>query len=146
MKPVCWMRAISLMLAVVCVALVFDGCKRQSGNASDSNASANASPTPTPVSVPEQPDAPSYLAQGDEQLKNDQDAEAAESFRRAVEKDKDFAEGYLHLGLAYDALNRDEDADKAYKSAIEAYEKRVRKDSKDARAHYEMGQAYYRLG
>jgi len=148
MKHLFRMRAGILILATACLAFGLAACKRNSGQVSDPSALPNgaASSANSQVSVPEQGDAQSYVAQGDEFLKNDQDAEAAESFRRAVEKDQEYAEGYLKLGLAYNALNKDEDAEKAYKSAVEAYEKRIRKDSKDARAFYEMGQAYYRMG
>ncbi len=149
MKRTFRMRAIIVALAFACLALGSAGCARWRGQTTNSSAlpdgstSANAN---AQVSVPEQADAGGYFNQGKEFLKNNQDREAAESFRRAVEKDKDYAEAYLKLGLAYDALNRDEDADKAYKAAAEAYEKKVREDSKNFQAHFEMGQAYYRLG
>ncbi len=150
MRQVFPVKAIILTLAALGFALGQTGCQRKGGQTADPSAlpggaaSTSASGN-TQVTVPEQADARGYFDQGTEFLKNNQDNEAAESFRRATEKDKDFAEAYLKLGLAYNALNRDEDAEKAYKSAVEAYEKRVRQDSKDARAHYEMGQAFYRL-
>jgi|GEM_PF-3876279 len=144
------MRVMCAALAAVCLALCQPGCSRKGTQTSDpsglpSGAAASDNSNQSQVSVPQQGEARGYFDQGNEFLKNNQDKEAAESFRRAVELDKDFAEAYLKLGLAYNALNQDEDAEKAYKSAVEAYEKRVRKDEKDARAHYEMGHAYYRL-
>jgi superkiller protein 3 len=126
------------------------GCARKNKDISKNTAPREvASPTPAidaRMDVPAQGDAQSYVNQGDEYLKSDQDKEALESFRRAVEIDKDLGVGYLKLGMAYNALNLDEEANKAYKSAIGAYEKKIKTEPKNARAHYEMGQAYYRLG
>jgi tetratricopeptide (TPR) repeat protein len=143
-------KVIFASLAVLCFVLSETGCNRKRSDASDpsikqgdatSNSQANAR-----IDVPAQGDAQSYVNQGDQYLKNDQDKEALESFTRAIELDKDFAEGYLKLGLAYDALNKDEEADKAYKSAIEAFEKKIKSEPENGRAHYGLGQAYYRLG
>lgn len=147
-KSTCF-KTIMIFLAAISVVLGQAGCKRKRSEASDPSAkngdASSNSAANSRIAVPAQGDAQSYVNQGDEFLKNDQDKEALESFRRAIELDKDFAEGYLKLGLAYDALNKDEEADKSYKAAIEAYEKKIKAEPENARAHYELGQAYYRL-
>ena len=139
-----------ISIAALSIALGQASCARKDKNTSNNSAPREvASPTPAidaRITVPAQGDAESYVNQGDEYLKSDQDKEALESFRRAVEIDKDFGVGYLKLGMAYNALNLDEEANKAYKAAIGAYEKKIKAEPKNARAHYEVGQAFYRLG
>ena len=66
-----------------------------------------------------------------------QDKEALESFTRAIELDKDFAEGYLKLGLAYDALIRIRSR-QGLQIAIEAFEKKIKSDPENGRAHYRL--------
>jgi len=145
-----FIKGTTALLAALFVVFGHAGCKRKSSDAPETatkNGTTSSTPAVNPrIDVPVQGDAQSYVRQGDEYLKNDQDKEALESFRRAIELDKDFAEGYLKMGLAYDALDNEEDSNKAYKSAIGAYEKKIKAEPKNARAHYEIGQAYYRLG
>jgi tetratricopeptide (TPR) repeat protein len=63
----------------------------------------------------------SYLDQGQELYRADQDEKAAEAFQQAIKSDPELAEAYFRLGLAYDALGREKEAEDTYKKAIEKY-------------------------
>ncbi|MFN2494125.1 MAG: tetratricopeptide repeat protein [Pyrinomonadaceae bacterium] len=83
-----------------------------------------------------------YLDQGKELYRGDEDEKAVEAFQQAIKADPDLAEAHFRLGLAYDALGQEKEAEDAYKKAIEKYKKYLDANSKDAEGHYNMGQAY----
>ena len=83
-----------------------------------------------------------YLDQGKELYRTDQDESAAVAFQQALKLDPDLAEAHFRLGLALDALAKEQEAEDAYKKAIEKYKKYLSTNGKDAEAHYNLGQTY----
>jgi tetratricopeptide (TPR) repeat protein len=130
------------LISVVVLLLVFaTGCKRKGGTnssnpADGSSASSGVSPNPS--------QARALLEKGKVLYRDDQDSEAAEAFKQAISLDPALAEAHFRLGLAYEALNKAQDADDEYKKAVEGYKKYFENDQNgsDAEAHYDLGQAY----
>lgn len=134
------MRLLLASCAIVFL-FVFAGCSRFSRSNTDSG---NAPGSGT-VASSGSPQARTLLEQGKTLYRNDQDSEAVEAFKQAVALDPDLAEAHFRLGLAYEALNRQEDAESEYKKAVEAYKKFVDANPKDWEAHYLFGQTYASL-
>jgi len=59
--------------------------------------------------------------QGKELYNTDQDEKAVEAFREAIKLDPELAEAYFRLGLAYDAVGKEKEAEEAYKKAVEKF-------------------------
>jgi tetratricopeptide (TPR) repeat protein len=83
-----------------------------------------------------------YLDQGKKLYHADEDEKAVAAFQQALKLDPDFAEAHFRLGLAFDAVGKEQEAEEAYKKSIERYKKYLDTNSKDAEAHYNVGQAY----
>lgn len=85
-----------------------------------------------------------FLEKGREHYRNDEDAQAIEAFQEAIKLDPDLAEGHFRLGLTYDALGQQQEAEEAYKKAVETYKKYLdaEENNNDAEAHYNLGQTY----
>jgi tetratricopeptide (TPR) repeat protein len=83
-----------------------------------------------------------YLDQGKEFYRDDRDEKALEAFQQAIKFDPELAEGYFRLGLTFDALGQKQEAEDAYKKAIEKYKKHLSQNDDDAEAHYNLGQTY----
>jgi Flp pilus assembly protein TadD len=90
--------------------------------------------------------AKALLDKGKQLYRDDQDSEAVEAFQQAVKLDPDLAEAHFRLGLGYEALAKQEDAESQYKKAVEAYKKHLEANPDDAEAHYNLGQTYANLG
>ena len=82
------------------------------------------------------------LDEGKDFYRNDQDEKAAETFAQVIKLDPELAEAHFRLGLAYDAVGKEQEAEGAYKKAIEVYKKHLDESAKDPETHYNMGQAY----
>jgi tetratricopeptide (TPR) repeat protein len=89
-------------------------------------------------------EARTLLAKGRELYRNDEDTQALEAFQQAAKLDPELAEAHFRVGLAYDALGQQQEAETAYKKAVETYKKylSVAENEKDAEAHYNLGQTY----
>ena len=89
-------------------------------------------------------EARTLLERGREQYRNDEDTQAVETFQQALKLDPEFAEAHFRLGLTYDALGQEQEAEGAYKKAVETYKKYLSTDGNedDAEAHYNLGQSY----
>ena len=83
-----------------------------------------------------------HLERGKELYHDDLDEKALEAFKQALQIDPEFAEAHFRLGLTHDALGQSEEAQEAYKTAIEKYKKQLARNDDDAEAHYNLGQAY----
>jgi tetratricopeptide (TPR) repeat protein len=132
------MKPPSVIPLIVALFLIFGqaGCARKKPVDQPANASAGGDHT----TEGDRSQARSFLDQGKELYRTDQDEKAAEAFQEAVKLDPELAEAHFRLGLAYDAVGNEQEAENAYKKAIEKYKKYP--DSKDAEGHYNMGQAY----
>jgi len=89
-------------------------------------------------------EARTLVANGREFYRNDEDEKALEAFQQAAKLDPELAEAHFRLGLTYDALGQEQEAEVAYKKAVETYKKFLSADDneKDAEAHYNLGQTY----
>jgi tetratricopeptide (TPR) repeat protein len=134
------MNKVSVIVALS-LFLVISGCKR--GTKSNANSSAGGTDTANGV-APDPAQARSFLEKGKLLYREDQDTEAAEAFKQAITLDPTLAEAHFRLGLAFEALNKAEEAEKEYKFAVESYKKYFENDEngKDAEAHYDLGQTY----
>jgi tetratricopeptide (TPR) repeat protein len=65
--------------------------------------------------------------------------QAIEHFSKAVKDDASFAQGYLGLGIAYNAAGK-------YADAVKPLEQYVRIESSDPAGHYQLAIAYARTG
>jgi tetratricopeptide (TPR) repeat protein len=85
-----------------------------------------------------------YLEKGKVFYRNDEDTQAAEAFQQALKLDPELAEAHFRLGLAYNALGQEQEAEAAYKKAIDAYKKylSINGNLDEAEAHYNLGQTY----
>jgi tetratricopeptide (TPR) repeat protein len=132
------MRSILLICAVwLIIAAV--GCNR-SGQQSTNN-SAGSPPVSNGLAG-DQAGARSLLDQGKEMYRNDRDAEAVLAFMEAVRLDPDLAEAHFRLALGFESLGKSEEAEAAYKKAVEAYKKYFAQNPDDGEAHYALGQTY----
>ncbi|HKR58288.1 MAG TPA: tetratricopeptide repeat protein [Pyrinomonadaceae bacterium] len=89
-------------------------------------------------------EARTLLAKGRELYRDDEDAQALEAFQQAAKLDPELPEVHFRLGLAYDALGQEQEAEGAYKQAVETYKKYlvIDENEKDPEAHYNLGQTY----
>jgi tetratricopeptide (TPR) repeat protein len=122
--------------------LVLSGCKR---NKTASQPESGNTPGASNGVASGAADARVYLDKGKELYRNDEDQQAVDAFLQAIKADPNLAEAHFRLGLAYEALNKAEEAENAYKKAVEAYKAHLDEDPKDAEAHYNLGQTYAAL-
>ena len=89
-------------------------------------------------------EAKTLLAKGRELYRNDEDTQALEMFQQAAKLDPELAEAHFRIGLTHDALGQEQEAETAYKKAVETYKKylSVDENEEDAEAHYNLGQTY----
>ena len=130
-------------IVLVVVILIFLGqtaCSRKQTRPAETEAAAR-----TANSIEgDRTEARGYLERGREFYRNDEDTQAAEAFQQALKLDPELAEAHFRLGLAYDALGQEQEAEAAYKKAVDAYKKYLNLDGNadDAEAHYNLGQTY----
>ena len=127
--------AVLIIIALVFVSQV--GCKRR-----NSNESAEADQGIPSTSLQDANQARSFIDQGKQFYQNDQDERAIEAFQAALKLDPDLAEAHFRLGLTYDALGDEQQAEESYKKAVASYKKyfSVEENEKDAEAHYNLAQ------
>jgi tetratricopeptide (TPR) repeat protein len=128
-----------IVVLIVCLLLSSAACRRGSQTNVNGSGGAGAGTTSSAGDVGQ---AKSLVERGKELYRSDQDAEAAEAFQKALKLDPDLAEAYFRLGLAYEALNKQEEADAEYKKAIASFKKHLEKNPDDAESHYMLGQTY----
>jgi Flp pilus assembly protein TadD len=130
------------MVVLVASLLVLAGCKRNKSANPQETGSAPVASNGVGGGTAE---ARVYLDKGKELYRNDEDSQAVEAFLQAIKADPNLAEAHFRLGLAYEALNKAEEAENAYKKAVEAYKTHLEENPKDAEAHYNLGQTYAAL-
>lgn len=129
----------SLLTIAVCLLLCSVACwRRQSTESTSSAAAVNG------TEVHNADEARTLLEQGKAFYRKDNDEKALESFKQALSLDPDLAEAHFRIGLTYDALGDEQQAEEFYKKAVAAYKKFFAKEEneKDAEAHYNLAQTY----
>ena len=130
---------LGLLIVILSVLFGQAGCRR------NKTADVNAKGTTGLSSTGEEGDraqARVLVEQGKEFYRTDQDDKAAEAFEQAIKLDGNLAEAHFRLGLAYAALDKENEAEESYKKAIEKYKKHLETNKDDAEGHYNLGQAY----
>lgn len=133
------MKSPLVIAAIVISAVLFSqaACSRKKPvDAADAGAGIVA------VTEGDRSRAHTLVASGKELYRTDQDEQAVAAFEEATRLDPDLAEAFFRLGLAYDAVGKETEAEAAYKKAIEKYKKAFQANDKDADGHYNAGQAY----
>ncbi len=130
-------------MILLSILLLVSGCKR----GSQSTPTGSTGQTGTSGASQDPAQARSLLEKGKLLYRDDQDSEAAEVFKQAVSLDPTLAEAHFRLGLTYEALNKSEEANAEYKSAVDGYKKYFANEDnqKDSEAHYILGQTYASL-
>jgi Flp pilus assembly protein TadD len=133
------------MRYIVLVLLVFlllgqPACSRKPARQAETDAAAREAK----AVAGDRSEARVYLEKGRAAYRNDEDVQALEAFQQALRLDPELPEAHFRLGLTYDALGQGEEAETAYKKAVEAYKKYLSTDgnSDDPEAHYNLGQTY----
>jgi tetratricopeptide (TPR) repeat protein len=129
-----------LGLLIVISLLLFGqaACSRKGS----SDANANAASAGTNGDAGDRSEALLHLQRGKELYFDDLDEQALAAFKQALQIDPEMAEAHFRIGLTHDALGQSQEAQDAYKTAIEKYKKHLAKNDDDAEAHYNLGQAY----
>jgi len=129
-----------VIAAIVISAVLFSqgACWKKKPAALDANASAGTVAT----SEGDRSRAQTLVESGREFYRTDQDEKAVEVFEEATRLDPELAEAHFRLGLAYDAVGKEDEAEEAYKKSVEKYKKQFQSNDKDAEGHYNLGQAY----
>lgn len=128
-----------VFIASIFILLLVGGCRKTTKNNSNANG-ASVSTATDPEQARRQ--AQSLVEEGKELYKNDQDEQAVETYKRAIQQDPNNAEAHLRLGMSYAALERKPESDDEYKKSIELFKKRVQSDAKDGVAFFYLGEAY----
>jgi tetratricopeptide (TPR) repeat protein len=115
------------------------GCSRRKPVVASAN--ANAPEESNRSTEMDQSQARVFLEQGKEFYRNDQDDKAVEAFEEAIKLDPELAEAHFRLGLGYDAVGKEQEAEGEYKKAVEKYKKYLA-NNKDPESYYNLGQAY----
>jgi len=130
-----------LIIVLIVIFLLVPGqgaCSRKKAVDANTNATAEGGLT----NAGDRSQAQVFLDQGRELYLADQDEKAVTAFQEAIKIDPEFAEAHFRLGLAYDAVGKENEAEESYKKAVEKYKKYLTDNSKDAEAHYNLGQTY----
>jgi tetratricopeptide (TPR) repeat protein len=131
-------------IVLIGVILIFCGqsaCSRKPKTQAQSEAEGRAAAKTIEV---DRLEARGYLEKGRGYYRDDEDTRAAEAFQQALKLDPGLPEAHFRLGLAYDALGKEQEAEAEYKKAVEAYKKFLSIDgnNEDPEAHYNLGQTY----
>jgi len=127
-----------------CLALAasvsLGGCRRSHNPNTNGSASQNSSVPADSDEAKRQ--AQTLIDEGKELYRNDQDEQAVEKFKQAIDRDPGNAEAHLRLGMSYGALEKKDEADSEYKKAVELFKKKVQAESKDSDTYFYLGEAH----
>ncbi len=129
-----------VIIAFVSLLVIYAGCSRKPRPGTETTPySGNVDSVES-----NRAEAVAALAKGKEHYRNDEDTQALEAFQQAIKLNPEFAEAHFRLGLTYDALGEEQEAQASYKKAVETYKKYLATDEneKDPEAHYNLGQTY----
>ena len=133
MKP-----ALVALIVVLSLGLGQVSCKRKQ----PANANVDLAAASDGTAEGKRTQARALVEEGKELYRTDLDERAIERFLEAIKLDPESAEAHFRLGLAYDAMGQEQEAEESYKKSIELYKKYLEDNNKDAEAHYNLGQAY----
>lgn len=131
------MKKLIVLVSVGIFLVAFGACRRGANQTGSLDA-------PTSGQSPEaaRREARALIDRGKDLYKEDLDEEAAEVLQQAVKLDPDSAEGHYRLGLAFTALDREEEARGSLKRSIELYKRAIESNPNDAEAWFNLGEAY----
>ncbi len=127
----------ALLIVIICLLFGQAGCRKKT-----SDANTNASAGGNSLVEGGRSQAQLLVDQGKQFYRDDQDERALDAFKEAIKLDPELAEAHFRLGLTFDALGQEQEAEESYKKAIEKYKKHLDKHDDDAEAHYNLGQTY----
>jgi Flp pilus assembly protein TadD len=133
-------RTFVVVCAVLALVLAFSGCRR--GAKPNSNANTGATNINQNDSEQAKRNAQSLVDQGKELYKNDQDEQAVDKFKQAINQDPDNAEAHVRLGMSYAALGNKDEGEAEYKKSVELFKKKIQNDPKDGDAFFLLGEAH----
>lgn len=116
------------------------GCRRNRNLNSSGNASQTSSVPGDTEEAKRQ--AQSLVEKGKELYGNNQDEQAVDAFKKAIQSDPENAEAHLRLGMGYAALDQKDESDAEYKKSIELFKKKNSAESKDASSYFYLGEAH----
>ncbi|CAN5675415.1 hypothetical protein BH18ACI4_BH18ACI4_24050 [soil metagenome] len=129
-----------ILVVVIFMSLGQGACSRKRTPQAETEAAARAAKT----IEGDRSEARVYLEKGRKFYRNDEDTQAVEAFQRALKLDPELAEAHFRLGIIWNGLGQEQEAQAAYKKAVEAYKKflSINGNDDDAEAHYNLGQTY----
>ena len=133
-------RTLAIASAMLALVLALSGCRK----GAKPNSNTNTGATTLNSGDPEQAkrNAQSLVDQGKELYKNDQDEQAVEKFKQAINQDPDNAEAHVRLGMSHAALGNKDEAEAEYKKSVELFKKKIQNDPKDGDAFFLLGEAH----
>lgn len=138
-------NAISVACLSLLVSFSLTGCRRNRTVNSNSNTSTTSSAPGDTEEARRQ--AQSLVEEGKELYRNEQEKQAVETFKQAIQSDPENAEAHLRLGMSYAALQQKDEAEGEYKKSIELFKKKNSGDSKsgdnkDASSYFYLAEAH----
>src|SRR3954469_25925288 len=116
-------KAASVAALIIFIAVPLAGCRRNRAQNSNNNTAYTSSVPGDADEAKRQ--AQSLVEKGKELYRNDQDEQAVEVFKQAIQNDPNNAEAHLRLGMSYAALDKKDEADGEYKKSIELFKKKT---------------------
>jgi len=133
-------KAISVACLSFLILFSLVGCRRNRSVNSNRNTSQSSSVPSDPEEAKRQ--AQSLVEKGKELYRNDQDEQAVDTFKQAIQNDPENAEAHLRLGMSYAALDQKDEAEGEYKKSVELFKKKNSGDSKDASSYFYLAEAH----
>src|SRR5436190_3362827 len=139
-SPANRIKATTFICLISVISISLAGCRRN--RTLNSNTNTSLTSTLSPGSDEARRQAQSLVEKGKEQYRNDQDEQAVDTFKQAIQNDPDNAEAHLRLGMSYGALEKKDEADGEYKKSVELFKKKTSGDSRDAEEYFFLGEAH----
>ena len=133
-------RAICIAFLSLLVFVSLAGCRRNRSVNSNGNPSQSSSVAGDAEEAKRQ--AQSLVAKGKELYGNNQDEQAVDTFKQAIQSDPENAEAHLRLGMSYAALDNKDESEAEYKKSIELFKKKNSAEAKDASCYFYLGEAH----
>ena len=139
-SPANRIKATAFICLITVASISLAGCRRN--RTLNSNSNTSQASTVSAGSDEARRQAQSLVAKGKELYRDDQDEQAVDTFKQAIQNDPDNAEAHLRLGMSYGALERKDEAEGEYKKSVELFKKKTSGDSLDADQYFFLGEAH----